>query len=87
MAVMEESDLNISNVGKSKGLWCGLGVLVSAIMLHVVPVYAAPRGPPAGSKLHLTHVETVQQTTVTGEAFGPVGPGCAANTGGPSCTL
>ena len=57
------------------------------MVLHTVTVCAAPaKPPPASSNLTLTLVQTVQQTTVTGEAFGPVGTGCTPS-GGPSCTF
>jgi hypothetical protein len=86
MAIMEESDLNRTNAVKSRSLQDDLGVLAFALMVNVVAVCSASAGPPAVPNLKLTHVETVQQTTVTGEAFGPVGPGCAS-TGGPNCTF
>lgn len=52
------------------------------MVLCTVSVCAAA----GGSSLNLTHVEVVQQTTVTGAAFGPVGTGCTPG-GGPSCTF
>jgi len=78
--------LNRANAGKSKSFQGCLGFPVLALMLNVVAICAASAGPPTAPNLKLTYVETVQQTTVTGEAFGPVGPGCAA-AGGPKCTF
>jgi len=71
--------MSFSSTAKNKNLYLILAVLACASLTYAVPARAWSPTP------NIILVEETTHQTLTGVTFGPVGPGCDINAGGPNC--